>query len=86
MVSYFTTYILKSFIYLLSAYSTTVSDFNCLPKVAKPYSVSGPAYLPEIPHKLHYTQNSAHQVLITTYMTRLLSGFLLKSYALFIKE
>ena len=41
------------------------SKSSCLAKVAKPYPVSGPTYLPQIPNRLHCTQKSAHQVLIS---------------------
>ena len=86
MVSQLRTWILKRFIYLLWARFVTLSEFNCLGNVAKPYSVSDPTYLLQIPNTLHYTHNSAHQVLITIYRARLLSFFTVQSFALFMKQ
>ena len=68
---------LKSYIYLLWCYFRTVSEFSCLAKLAKPYPVFGPSYLPQNPNLLHCRQNGAHQVAITIYWARLLAAFTL---------
>ena len=65
------------------SYFVTDSEFNCLAKLAKPYPVSGPTYVPHIPNQLHCIQTSAHEVLITIYWARLLLVVTLKPIALF---
>ena len=60
MVSHPKTRILNSFYFLLWFYFLTLSEFSCL---AKSYSVSGLTPMPHIPNELHFTQNSAHEVL-----------------------
>ena len=60
---------LRNFIYLLWSYSVTIFEFSCLARLAKPYPVSGPTDLPQIPNQCPAEQNSAHQVLVTIYLT-----------------
>ena len=55
--------ILKCFYHFLSFYFLTDSEFSCLPMLAKPYPVSRPTPLPQIPNQLHFIQKSAHEVL-----------------------
>ena len=86
MVSHLRTLILNCFIYFLWSYSVTVSEFSCLAKLAKPYLVSGPTYLPEVPNQLHCISNCAHEVVMTVYGATLMPVFTIKSYALFIKD
>ena len=54
------TLILSCFYHLLWFYFLIVSEFSCL---AKSYSVSGLAPLPHILKQLHWSQESAHEVL-----------------------
>ena len=42
--------------------------FSCLANLAKPYPVSGRAFLPQVPEQLHYMSNCAHQVLMTLFI------------------
>ena len=65
MLSHLKTPVLNSFHHLLWLYASTDSEFNCLAMLAKPYPVSGPTLLPEIPNELHCVQGSAHEVLGT---------------------
>ena len=66
-------------------YCSTDSEFSCLAKLAKPYPVSGPTYMPEIPNLLHCIPSCAGEVLMIVYWARLMSVFILKPFALFIK-
>ena len=86
MVSHLRTWILNFFIYFLWSYSVTVFEFSCLAKPAKPYHVSGPTYVPQVPNQLHCISNFAHEMLMTVYGARLMPVFTIKSYALFIKD
>ena len=74
MVSHLRTSILKRFIYFMSSHFVTDFEFSCLAKPAKPYPMTCPTYLPQIP-KLHCIQNCAHEVLITIALNRFLSVF-----------
>ena len=65
MVPHLKTPILKCFYHLLWFYLLTDSEFSCLAMLAKPYPVSGPAPVPQIPNQLHCVQKSAHEVLAT---------------------
>ena len=65
-------------------YFITDSEFSCLAKLAKPYPVSGPTYMPQIPNLLNYIPNFALEVLIIVFWARLMSVFTLKPFALFI--
>ena len=47
----------------------TDSEFSCLAMLAKPYPVSGPTPLPQIPNQIHCVQKSAHEVLGTIFGT-----------------
>ena len=49
---------------LMWCYFITDSEFPCSAKVAKPYFVSGPTYMPQIPNLLHCIPNCAVEVLI----------------------
>ena len=44
-------------------YVLSDSEFSCLAMLAKPYPVSGPTPLPQVPNKLHFIQRSAHEKL-----------------------
>ena len=44
---------LKSSIYLLCFYFLNISEINFLTKMAQPYSVSSPSYLPQIPNQFN---------------------------------
>ena len=74
------------FMYLMWTYFLPHSEFSCMAKLAKPYPVSGPAYMTQIPNLHHCVQNCVHEVLITIYWARLLSMFTLKLFALYIKD
>ena len=75
MVSHLKTPILNCFYHLLWFYVLTDSEFNCLAMLAKPYPVSGPTSMPQIPKQLHTIQRSAHEVLETLLGTWVMSGF-----------
>ena len=63
MVPHLKTPILNCFYHLLWFYFLTDPEFSCLAMLAKPYPVSGPTPLPQIPNQLHFIQKSAHEVL-----------------------
>ena len=63
MVSNLRTCILNGFTYLLWAYLLTDSKFSCLAMLAKPYTVSGPTYMLQIPNLLRHMSKGAHEVL-----------------------
>ena len=63
MVPHLKTPILNCFDHLLWFYLLTESEFSCLAMLAKPYTVSGPTSLPQIPNQLHCIQRRAHEVL-----------------------
>ena len=67
-------------------YFVTNFEFSCLAKLAEPYPVFGPTYMPQIPNVLHCIPNCAHEMLINVCWARLLSVFTLKPFALFIKD
>ena len=46
--------IVNCFYHLLLFYFLTDSEFSCLAMLTKPYHLSGPAWLPEIPNQLHF--------------------------------
>ena len=50
--------------------------------MAKPYPVSGPPYMPQIPTLLHCMSKGAHEVLGTIFLARRMSGFTIKSFVL----
>ena len=62
MVPHLKAPILNGFYHLLWFYFVTVSEFNCLALLAKPYPVSGLAPLPQIPNQHHFIQKGAHEV------------------------
>ena len=82
MVSHLRTPILNCFSYLMWFYFLTDSEFSRLAMLAKPYPVSGPTYLPQIPNQLHCMSRGAHEVLGTIYVARLMSVFTVKSFVL----
>ena len=84
MVSHLRTPKLNCFTYLLWAYLLTDSEFSCLAMLAKPYPVSGPTYLPQIPNQLHCMSKCAHEVLGTILEARLMPVFIIKSIATFL--
>ena len=63
MVAVPKTPIFKLFYHFFWLYVLTVSEFSCLPMLAKPYPVSPLAHMPQNPNKLHFIQKSAHEVL-----------------------
>ena len=79
VVPHLRTPILKCFYYLLWFYVLTDSEFSCLAKLAKPYPVSGPTPMPQIPNQLYCTPKGAHEVLETTSEARHMSVFIIKS-------
>ena len=62
MVSHLRTPILKCFYHLLWFNVLTDSEFSCLAMLAKPYHVSAPTPMPQIPNQLHFIQKSADKV------------------------
>ena len=66
MVPHLKTPILNCFYHLLWFYLLTDSEFSCLAMLAKPYPVSSPTPLPQIPNQHHFIQKSAHEVLGAT--------------------
>ena len=50
MVSHLKTPILNCFYHLMWIYVLAHSEISCLPMLAKPYPVSGPAPMPQIPN------------------------------------
>ena len=62
MVPHLKTPIPNCFYHLLWLYFLTDSEFRCLAMLAKPYPVSGPTPMPQIPNQLHFIQKSAHEV------------------------
>ena len=65
MVPHLKTPILNCSYHLLWFYFLTDSEFSCLAMLAKPYPLSGPAPLLQIPGQLNCVQKSAHEVLGT---------------------
>ena len=65
MVPHLKTPVLNCFYQLLWFYVLIDSEFSCLVMPAKPYPVSGPTPLPQIPNHLHCIQMSAQEVLGT---------------------
>ena len=63
MVSRLKTPILNCYYHFLWFYLLTDSEYSCLAMLAKPYRVSGPAPMPQIPSQLHCIQKSGHEVL-----------------------
>ena len=82
MLSHLRTPILNFFSYLLWAYFLTDSEFSCLAMLAKPYPVSGPTYMPQIPTLLQCMSKGAHEVLETILLARRMSVFTIKSFLL----
>ena len=63
MISHLKTPILNCFYHLLWFYILTYSGLSCLAMLAKPYPVSGPTPMPQIPNLHLFIQRSAHEVL-----------------------
>ena len=63
MVSHLKRPILNCFYHLLWFYVLVDSEFICLAMLAKPYPVSGPTPLRQIPNQRHCIVKSAHEVL-----------------------
>ena len=84
MVSGLKTPILNCFFCLPWAHVFTDSEFSCLAMLAKPYPVSGRAYLSEISNQLHCTSKGAHEVLGPIFEARLMSVCTIESFVLFI--
>ena len=78
VVSHPRTPILNGFAYLLPAYLLTDSEFSWWVMLAKPYPVSGPTYMPQIPNLHHCISKGAHEVLQTISVARLISVFHIK--------
>ena len=82
MVSHIRTPILSCFYHLLWFYVLSDSELGCLAMLARPYPVSGPTYLPQIPHLLHCMSRGAHEVLGTILLACLMSVFMIKPFVL----
>ena len=82
MVSHLRTPILYCFYHLLWFYFITDSEFSFLAMLAKPYPVSGPTYLPEIPNQFHCMSKGADEELGTLLLARRMSVFTIKSFVL----
>ena len=78
VVSHLRAPILNCFTYLLWAYFLPHSDFSCLAMLAKPYPVSGPSQMPQIPNLHHCMSKGAHKVLRTVPEARRMSVFHIK--------
>ena len=78
MVPHLRTPILNCFHLLLWFYFLIDFEFSCLAMLAKPYLVSGPTYMPQIPNLLHCMLKGAHEVLETISEARHLSVFHIK--------
>ena len=65
MVPRLKTPILNCFYHFLWSYFLSDSEFSCLAMLAKPYPVSGPPPLSQIPNQLACVQRSAYDVLGT---------------------
>ena len=61
------TYLPTYLYHLLWFYFFTDSEFRCLAMRAKPYPVSGPTPLPQIPNQLHFIQKSAMKCLVLSW-------------------
>ena len=70
MVSHLRTPKLSSVTYFLWVHFLTVFKSSCLAMLAKPYPVSGPTYLPQIPNQLYCMSKGAHEVLGTIPVAR----------------
>ena len=79
MVPHPKTPILNWFYHLLWLYFLTVSEFSYL---AKSYSVSGLAPIPQIRNQLHFIQKSAHEVPDANWEARVMLVFTQKSFVL----
>ena len=66
------------------AYVLTDSEFSCLAMLPKPYPVSGPTYVPQIPNQLYCMSECANEVLGTISEAGLMPGLTIKSFVLFI--
>ena len=66
MVPHLKTPILICFYHLLWFYFLADSELSCLAMLAKPYPLSGPTPMPQIPNQYHFIQKSAHEVLGAT--------------------
>ena len=58
----------------------TDSEFSILAKLAKPYRVSGPAYLTLVPNKLHCISICAHEGLGSILGARPMPVFTVKAH------
>ena len=67
--------ILNGFAYLLWASFLPDSELRCLAVLAKPYPLSGPAYMPQNANLLHCMSQGVHQVLETNSLARSMSVF-----------
>ena len=73
MVSHPKTSILNCLYHLLWFYVLTVSEFSCY---AKSFAVSGLTPMPHIPNQHHFSQRSAHEVLVATLEARVRPVFI----------
>ena len=80
VVSHPRTPILNCFTHLMWAYVLIDSQFSSMAMLTKPYLVSGPIYLPQIPDQLHGMLKGAHEVLGTIFEAKLMSVFLMYSF------
>ena len=65
-------------------YLLTNSELSGLAKLAKPYPMSGPTYMPQILNPHHGISSCAHEVLMIVFWARLMTVFTLKPFVLFI--
>ena len=75
MVSQLRKPILDCCFHLLWFYIITDFELSCFAMLAKPYPVSCPAYLPQIPSQHHGMSKGGHEMLGTILLARLLSVF-----------
>ena len=86
MVTHLRTPRLTYLTYILWCYFLTDSEFSCLAMLAKPYPVSGRAYVPLIPSQICCMSTCGHEVLGTILGPRCMPVFIIKSIALFLHD
>ena len=75
MVPHLKALILDCFYHLLWFYLLTDSESSCLAMLAKPYRLSGPTPLPQIPNQRHCVGRTAHEMLGASLEARVMPGF-----------
>ena len=66
MVPHLRTPILNCLCHVFWFYLFTDSEFSCFAMLTKPYPVSGPTPMPQVPNLHHVIQQSAYEVLGAT--------------------